>query len=369
MGLKICLLSFVVFCGQSVLAQSVSTVESESDAADWVLPRTEHGHPDLQGTWFFGSRTPTQRPPDLGLKKSYTAAEVAELERMMQNRLTQWDQPLDPGRAAPEQGAVIRQEADDSFLGHYIEPKLYPVNGEYRTSVIYEPANGRLPIREDFRDYHAKRRASGLSDTEGPEGQPLSGRCLMFGPALPSLTPVMMNPNMVIVQNRDYIVVTTEMIHDARIIRLDDEHREDGIQRWMGDSVAYWDGDTLVVHSRGFRPEQSHPMFLRHSEALEITERYTLVAEDQIHYAFVLSDEKAFTEEVKGERIITRNAPHEQVYEYGCHEGNHSLAGILRGARRLEVEAELNPELPVPEPERYNPAEHLRHSQIGAPLE
>jgi hypothetical protein len=189
----------------------------------------------------------------------------------------------------------------------------------------------------------------------------------MFGPALPSLTPVMMNPNMMIVQNRDYVVITTEMIHDARIIRIDSEHRDDGIARWMGDSIGHWEGDTLVVHSKGFRPEQSHPMFLRHSEALEITERYTLVGEDQLHYEFIAKDDNAFTEEVRAERIITRNAPQERVYEYACHEGNHSLLGILRGARRQEVDAEFDPAIELEAPREHNPEEMLRHSQLAAP--
>jgi hypothetical protein len=344
-----------------------ATAQAQTDNPDWRMPRTEYGFPDLQGTWFFGSRTPFQRPVQLGSKKSYTEQEARELEQVMRGRLEQWDQALDPDRDAPERGAVIRQEADDIFLGHYLEPVLVPVQGEYRTSVIYQPDNGRLPLRDGFRDFHAQRRTTGLLDTDGPEGQPLSGRCLMFGPALPSLTPVMMNPNMMIVQNRDYVVITTEMIHDARIIRIDSDHRDDGIARWMGDSIAHWEGDTLVVHSQGFRPEQSHPMFLRHSEALEITERYTLVADDQLHYEFIARDDIAFTEEVRAERIITRNAPQEQVYEYACHEGNHSLVGILRGVRRQQVDAEFDPSVKIEAPREHNPEDMLRHSQLAAP--
>jgi hypothetical protein len=300
------------------------------------MPRTEHGHPDLQGTWFFGSRTPFQRPVNLGNKQTYTEQEVSELESGLRNRLEQQDAPLDPNRGAPEQGARIRQEADDVFLGHWLPPEIFPVNGEYRTSVISDPPNGRLPMREGFQDFNARQRAAGLADTDGPEGQPLSGRCLMFGPALPSLTPVMMNPNLLIVQNEDYVVIQTEMIHDARVIRLNAEHLEHDIPRWMGDSVGYWDGDTLVIHTRNFRPEQSHRMFFPHSEVLEITERYALVGDGQILYGFTAVDELAFTQPVTAERILTRNSAEERVFEYGCHEGNHSLVGILRGARFTE---------------------------------
>ena len=302
------------------------------------MPRTGYGHPDLQGTWFFGSRTPLQRSADLGDKLAFSEGEVVELERSMRQRLERQGAPLDPGRGAPEVGARIRQEADDTFLGHLLPPKIVRIAGEYRTSIIVDPPDGRLPVREGFQDFTARQRAAGLGDSDGPEGQPLSGRCLMFGAAIPSLTPAMMNPNLQIVQTEDYVVVLTEMIHDARIIRLGDTHFEHNVPKWMGDSVGYWEEDTLVVHTRNFRPEQSNRM-LRHSDELEIIERYTLSGDDRIHYAFTVVDEQAYTRPVIGERTLTRNAPQEKVYEYGCHEGNHSLAGMLRGARRQEMEA------------------------------
>ena len=305
---------------------------------DWAMPRTEHGHPDFQGTWFFGSRTPFQRRPNLGMKKTYTEQEARELEANMQARLNRQFADLDPDRGAPEAGARIGQEADDSFLAHFQEPVLVKVNGEYRTSVIVDPADGRIPKREGFQDFTAKRRAAGLGDTDGPEGQPLSGRCLMFGSAVPSLTPMMMNPNLQIVQNADYIMVMTEMINDARIIRLDDEHFDNGIRNWMGDPVGHWEGDTLVVHSKNFRPEQSSGRSIQVSEDFEVIERFRLVGDDEILYSFTVYDDQAYTQPFSGERILSRNPPEERIYEFACHEGNYSLSGILAGARRLEVE-------------------------------
>ena len=155
---------------------AMSDVQQDAQQLSWAMPKTEHGFPDLQGTWFFGSRTPMQRPVDLGLQKNYTTLEAEQLVSSMRERLQQWDQPLDPNRDAPELGAQIRQEADDAFLGHYVDPVLIPIDGEYRTSVVYQPADGRIPYRSDFRDFHARRRASGLQDADGPEGQTLSGR-------------------------------------------------------------------------------------------------------------------------------------------------------------------------------------------------
>ncbi|MCB1669481.1 MAG: hypothetical protein R3F41_05960 [Gammaproteobacteria bacterium] len=335
------LLMTLTLTAEAQLEGAPTLPDAPVQAADWIMPRTEHGHPDLQGTWFFGSRTPLQRPASLGTQRTYSDQEARMMEGRMQQRLDSQAMPLDPNRGAPEAGARIGQEADDSFLAHYQAARLVPVNGEYRTSVIVDPVDGRIPLREDFKDFTARQRASGLGETDGPEGQPLSGRCLMFGSAVPSLTPGMMNPNLQIVQNRDYVMIMTEMVHDARIIRLNDEHFSNDIASWMGDSIGRWEGDTLVVHSRNFRPEQSSGMTIAMSEEFEVVERYTPVSDGEIHYAFTVYDQQAYTQPFSGERMLTRNGAEDRVYEFACHEGNYSLSGILAGARRQEVEQEL----------------------------
>ena len=104
----------------------------------------------------------------------------------------------------------------------------------------------------------------------------------------------------------------------------------------MGDSVAHWEDDTLVVYSKNFRPEQSSSRSIVISEDFELIERYTLVGDNDIQYEFTVHDEQAYTRPFSGERILSRNAPEEKVYEFACHEGNYSLPGILAGARRLE---------------------------------
>ena len=326
----------VMACAE--LEEEAAFLQPQPLAPEWVMPRTEHGHPNLQGTWWFGSRTPLQRPANLGEQKSYTPAEVARIEQRMRQNNEQLMAPLEPDRSAPEQGAMIRQEADDNFLAHYQEPVLVPVAGEYRTSVIIDPPNGRIPRRDDFQDFYQQRAESGLSNTDGPEGQPLFGRCIMFGSALPSLTPIMMNPNMQIVQNRDYVMIMTEMINDARIIRLNKDHFDGGVRNWMGDSVGYWEGDTLVVHSKNFRPEQSSMRGFTMSDEFEVVERYTLVSDEQIHFAFTVTDPAAYHQPIRGERMLTRNSPEDRIYEFACHEGNYSLGSILRGARLQEIE-------------------------------
>jgi len=319
--------------------------ESPAQMSDWVMPRTEHGQPDLQGTWFFGSRTPLQRSAKLGMQRTFDQREVMMMEQNMRDRLNRQAAPLEADRGAPEAGARIGQEADDSFLAHYQAPKLVPVNGEYLTSVIMDPPNGQIPYREGFMDLTARQRASGLGETDGPEGQPLSGRCVVFGAAVPSLTPIMMNPNLQIVQNKDYVMIMTEMVHDARIIRLNSEHANDGVRNWMGDSIGYWEGNTLFVHTNNFRPEQSSAQAIAMSEDFSLLEQYRLVSDSEIHYSFTVTDPQAYTQPFSGERILSRNGSEERLFEFACHEGNYSLSGILAGARRQEAEHEGELEL------------------------
>ncbi|MGM0631561.1 MAG: hypothetical protein ACQETO_00145 [Pseudomonadota bacterium] len=328
--------TLVPLMSHAQLESGPSTPVAQIPSADWVMPRTGYGQPDLQGTWFFGSRTPLQRPANLGLKKTYTTDEVAAVENRMLERNRMLDAPRDPDRGPPERGARIGMEADDEFLAHWQDAKLPKVGGEYRTSIIIDPPDGRVPVRANFQDHNARQRAAGLGTTDGPEGQPLSGRCLAFGSAIPSMTPIMMNANMQIVQNHDHVMIMTEMAHDARIIRLDDEHRNNGIPEWMGDSVGYWEGDTLVVHTRDFRPEQTFTRGVGISEQFEVVERFTLVDDNAIHYVFTATDPVAFTAPVVGERMLIRNSPEDRIFEFACHEGNRSLPSILLGARVQE---------------------------------
>ncbi|MDP6651638.1 MAG: hypothetical protein QGF90_05950 [Gammaproteobacteria bacterium] len=148
----------VILCS---ITFSVQLIAQSETVTDWQMPRTEHGHPDLQGIWLFGSRTPLQRPARLGTKQTYTEQEVIDLERTMREAMARQDADLDPGRGAPEQGARIGQEADDTFLAHFRRPELIRVNGEFRTSVILDPPDGRIHLRDGFQDFGARRRAAG----------------------------------------------------------------------------------------------------------------------------------------------------------------------------------------------------------------
>ena len=147
------------------------------------------------------------------------------------------------------------------------------------------------------------------------------------------------NANMQIIQTEDYVILSAEMTHDARIIPLSRKQSTPDFAQWMGRSLGHWEGDTLVIETKKFRPEQSW-FFFRHSDQMEAIERFTLVSPDEIFYSYTITDPEILNAPVTVEKNIVRRAAGEYVYEYGCHEGNYSLPGILAGARRLEMEAQ-----------------------------
>ena len=323
-----------------LLISSYLAAQTPSVSAPWTLPRTEFGHPDFQGNWSNRTQTPISRPRDLGTQATYTESEAMAMEASARDSERTKALALDPEREAPEAGSAIRQEADQNFTD--IRIGVLKVKGEYRTSMIVDPADGQFPFLEGGRqnDIFAQWRAAGHGAADGPEIRSAGERCLSRG--IPPMVVPPYNANYQIVQTRDYVMLLGEMVHDARIIRLDSEHQVAAMTNWLGDSIAYWEGDTLVVHSRNFRPEISH-FRLTSSEQLELTERFTMINDEEIYYSVTVTDPLIYSRPFTEELTLNRREPGEYLYEYACHEGNYSFAGILAGARRLEADVRDQP--------------------------
>jgi hypothetical protein len=306
-----------------------------SQSAEWTLPRTEYGHPDMQGFWTNTTQTPIERPVHLGMQRAYTEAEALALEDTARRADQEKALPLDGDRSPPPVGGNIGQEADINFTDSYIN--VLRVKGEYRTSMIVDPPDGRFPFTEDARQKSliAGWLAAGHGVMDGPEIRPPGERCLSRG--IPPMVVPPYNANYQIVQTRDYVMILGEMINDARIIRLNSQHFPGDIKTWLGDSIGHWDGDALIVHSRNFRPEISHPRLLS-TDQMTLSERFEMIGENEIFYSFTVTDPAIFTGPVTEELTLRRHGPGEYVYEYSCHEGNYSLPGILAGARRQELD-------------------------------
>jgi len=307
-----------------------------SQETAWKVPRTEHDHPNLQGFWTNTTQTPIERPVALGTQRAYTEAEVAALEETAREFERQKAEPLDANRAPPPVGGAIGQEADINFSDVFVN--VLRVRGEYRTSMIIDPPDGRFPFRPDGRaqDIYARWAALGHGPSDGPEPRTPGDRCLSRG--IPPMTVTPYNNNYQIVQTRDYVMLMGEMVHDARIIRLNAEHLPFDHKTWLGDSVGYWEGDTLVVHSKNFHPQNSHFRLIS-TDQLQLTERFERVGENEIAYSVTVTDPLVYSLPFTEELTLSRKPPGELIYEYSCHEGNYGLEGILAGARRGEWDA------------------------------
>lgn len=326
-----------ILIGLSVLALLPWPSSAQEKPQPSEISRTEYGHPDLQGVWYFGSATPFERPDKLADKAVYSAAEVQEMEAQLRQGDEMRSRPLDADRPAPKEGAVIGIEAEYDYMVSNLG--LVPVNGEYRTSLVIDPPDGKIPLRDDWQDYYTRLYDSGVARYDRAEALGSSERCLVYALAVPSMFPMPWNPHLQIVQTRDYVVLHTEMIHDARIVRLDKAHFDHGHATWMGDSVGYWEGDTLVVKTENFRPEQSSTMLVMSAE-FSLTEWFTLSGDDEITYRYRVEDSETYTSPFTVERVISRVAPDQRIYEFACHEGNYSLPYSLIGARHDEINAE-----------------------------
>lgn len=311
-------------------------------ADDWVMPRTPDGKPDLQGLWTNATQTPLERPVDLGLQGYLDEAQAREYEARAILRAELADAPSDPNRPPPTDGNT---DAGYNFFWLDLGTNVAHINGEYRTSLIIDPPDGRIPYVAGDRprgligDWRAM---PGVNPFDGPELRPLGERCLLAfsSSSGPPMLPVMYNNNYQIVQTPDHVMIQVEMVNDARIIPLGKSHSAHSTQRWMGESVGYWEGDTLVVETQHFHPQQA---FRGSSEHLKITERFTRESEQQIVYSVTLQDPTVFARPWTAEIPMRRRPAGDQMYEYACHEGNYALPGILAGARRLEEMGQQGP--------------------------
>ncbi len=322
-----------------------------TDAMDYRTPRTSFGHPDLQGVWTNSTLTPVERATRVGDKLVLTETEARAMEVAMAKRLAAADAPSDPD-------SQLRAGGDPGGYNlFWMDPgtKIAYVDGEFRTSLTVEPSNGRLP---PFTSLGAKLSAE-INDAalqrafDGPEGRPLGERCLAaFGNASgPPMLPVIYNSNYQIVQSPKHVMIMVEMPHDVRVIHLDDSQLPEAIRPWMGHSVGRWEGDTLVVETSQFNPQQyiqigNGAIYRRAptSSKLKVIERFTRTGPASIRYEFELDDPEIFVGSWRGQMVFHHMPT--PIYEYACHEGNYALPGILAGAREEEKAARTKTENP-----------------------
>ena len=320
--------------------------------------------PDLSGTYDTATLTPLERPVNLGDRLYLTEEEavaVAEGERAF---IAAGSQISDGNRSAPAKGGSTlvgqkdfpREAFGAGSVGGYNVfwadrgSQAFSIDGEYRTSIIVDPPNGRKPpLTTAGEEFAAFRRSlfrpntgeawwldlEGPGPYDDPERRPPAERCLMgFGSTQgPPMLPVLYNNHKRIIQTPEYVMILVEMVHDARIIRLNSEHPPTEVRKWLGDSIGHWEGETLIVDTTNFT---DGPGLLGATRNLHVIERFQRMGEDDLLYSFTVEDEGTWTDPWSGEYLWP--GTDNKVYEYACHEGNYAMGNILRGARLLEAE-------------------------------
>jgi hypothetical protein len=280
---------------------------------------TPWGDPDLQGVWSNQTPTPLERPDALRGKSVMTAEEAAAFEKSSLDRLLR-------GLATD---VPLSGELNDIWL----ETGKGRVPPNRSTSLVVDPPDGKVPYTEEGRRrWNATPKLPGTAlPANVPEDRAQSERCITTdGIWIPN--PFYNNYHQIL-QAPGYVVILTEMMHEARVIPLGSApHAGAGVRTWLGDSRGHWDGRTLVVETTNFNARR---LFRGATDQLTLVERFTRVDADTIQYRLTVTDPATFSRPWTLENGLRRSD--DAIYEVACHEGNYGMRGILAGARAEEA--------------------------------
>ncbi len=314
---------------------------SAAIAADSEIPRTASGKPDLSGNYDISSLTPFQRPKKYGDQLFLTADAAEAIEKAAAESRRNRAKVSDPNREAPPTGGNV---GDYNDFWYDWGKDGFAINGKFRTSILTDPPNGRMPALTDA----GKKRRVGLprfawrnkgdawwletGDTpyDGPETMVLGIRCIYQPTASVPIRPLPYNNLKTIVQTDDHVMINIEWMHWTRIVRIDATHLPSQIRSLAGDSIGWWEDDTLVVETTNFLASPGVPR-----QGLRVVERFSPIDEHGLLYQFTVEDPD-YTAPYSGELLWPKTEQH--AYEYACHEGNYAMGNMLRGARLQEKE-------------------------------
>ena len=289
----------------------------------WAVSHTPDGQPDLQGFWTNTTYTPLQRPNNV-TKEFFTKEELNE---QIQKAAADEAEQTTPGTIA---------DVHYDFTQFGLDRSQGVMAVTTRTSMIVDPANGKLPPLSD----EGKKRAAQRADlrkrmggaVDQAENQPLSVRCIHMDRVGPPMLPGAYNNTYQIIQTPGYVTILVEMLHYVRIVPLDNRPLlPSNVQQWVGSYRGHWEGDTLVVESKNFTDKTQ---FQGASENMHLIERFTRVDADTIRYQFTVDDPSTWTRPWTAELQMKKTVG--PIFEHACHEGNYGLANTLSGARAEE---------------------------------
>ncbi len=335
--MKHLLAAVVMAAGFAVAVAHAQSKYSIEPPAGWQVPRTPDGKPDLQGVWGNNSVTPMTRPTQWKDKTVVTDAEVDELKSFLAKSVEEggdaiFGNLIQMALNAKDKGE-FKQVSYDPTTGNYNQFWMAEREWDNRTSLIIDPPNGQFPALTKAAEERRAAAAARLRTRErpaGPEDLPMQERCISYGaPRIGSNY----NSYVQIFQSPETVVLMQEMIHDARVVPLTGKpHLPANIRQLHGDSRGRWDGDTLVVETTNYING-----FQGSTNNVKLTERYTRVSPEFIHWQVTVDDPATWTQ--PWTFMIRLKKTDSLIYEYACHEGNYSMEGILAGARAEEAKA------------------------------
>jgi len=308
----------------------VAQTSAAAKSKNRKIQRTADGHPDLSGVWTNATITPMERPASLAGKATLSDTEAKEFEKNAAKELADVD-----GKSESPLLAAAGSNGTGGYNILFIDrgSELARVDGVKRTSLIVDPADGKVPpLTPEGRKRANLAMRSNFIYTSIKD-RPLSERCLLgFGSTSgPPMLPVLYNNNYQIVQTPDTVMILVEMVHDVRIVRMNGTHPPENVHQWLGDSIGHWEGDTLVVDTTNFTDQTR---FEGAGDKLHIIERFQRIDPDTILYRATIDDPSTFTKQWTLEYPF--RATPGPVYEYACHEGNYAATDIMGGARKAD---------------------------------
>jgi hypothetical protein len=321
---------FAIAIAVPICARAQAASPSKRQPAK-TIPRTPEKHPDFEGVWTTATITPLERPEEFASKATATDAEAHAYE----------SKDKDSNTLDSDVGSNFNRATGGPGVGAYNNlfvdrgSELARVDGVKRTSLIVDPADGKIPpLTQAARDRNAGMIRS-FTRYDTVKDRPLSERCIIgFGSTSgPPMLPVLYNNNYEIVQTPNAVMILVEMVHDIRVIRINGTHVPSTVQLLLGDSIGHWEGDTLVVDTTNFTDRTK---FRGSTQNLHVVERFRRIDPSTILYRATVEDPETYSRPWTLEYPFVATAG--PVYEYACHEGNYAMPDILGGARKLESE-------------------------------
>jgi hypothetical protein len=311
----------------------------------WVMPRTPDGHPDLHGYWTSLSYTPMERPAKYGNREFLNDKETQDL--------------FNAGLRGSFEGAVGSGDAENDptsadydFKTYGLEPWQNGVRPNHRTSLVVDPPDGRIPPLTPAGEARRKAAQGYFIAEEGNwQGKVHADVARDLGVGVtcvaehggPPIIPGGYNSGLMIVQSPDSIVIQTEYGSEVRLVAMNGHHPSANVRQWHGDGRGHWEGDTLVVETTNFRPENAYRN--ANADTLKITEYFTRIDAETIEYKFTVDDPSTWTKPWTA--IVPLTAVQGPLWEYACSESNNDAIQIMVGARNAEKAAAEKPKTPA----------------------